>query len=517
MRLLNPQGILLSLLLPFILFIYLRKERDIEYEIPSIKLWNEVLKEIEGIKVSRINNYFLLIIQLLIGVLITIALSQPQIIRGKNFEELTIFLDCSFSMKGKEGNQAYFEKAKEEVKDYINTLDDETNINLVLMKDKWEVLLAEGNKRTVLQSLKSIECSNESLNLDKFNDYFNRFKGERLVVTNKDLNLENKTIKVGENFDNLGILNAKYDYYNENLIIRIKNYSSKEKEGLISLVSENGEKDIKKINLLPKEEKDLIMEISKDVELVSIHIENEDMLIEDNTYFMPIGDKYKKDILLIGDNFFIEKALDSIPKIKYTKSNTLADEDKDYDLYIIAKDILIPEEIREKNIWYLVPESNLIEGKFQGTKEVFLEDGQLLQEEVLKEVYISDVNYLKDIKNFYPILKVENKPIMVYGLDESSKKAYSAIDMEKSNLGFTPYFPILVDELVDWFLDGEYYTEGKYINPPDSFIKGEIKINEENVNFLERKGIVSINKVLIVFAIIFLLVEWKVYSYANSK
>ena len=54
MRLLNMQGLWPVLLIPLILLLYFQKHQEKEIKISSIKIWDEVLKEAEGIRTKNI-------------------------------------------------------------------------------------------------------------------------------------------------------------------------------------------------------------------------------------------------------------------------------------------------------------------------------------------------------------------------------------------------------------------------------------------------------------------------------
>lgn len=502
----NPQGFYLAFVAIGIVALYFKKEQKNTVQVSSIKLWDQVLKETEGLRVSKIDKYLLLILQLLIAFSIIMALSEPLFMRSRGAKEITIFLDTSISMRAVENGQSHFQMGKEEIKKYLDVLDDKVSINLVLMKDNWQVVVEGGNKGDIKKSLNKLDCSKEVLNLNEIQD----FKGESVFITDKELPLDGQTIKVGRAFDNVGILYGNYDYYTDNIVYRIKNYSTKKQEVFISVVDENGDKvGIQKLKLLPEEEKDENFQIGEELKLAYIVVENEDMLPEDNKYFVPIGDEYKKKILFIGDNFFLEKAIESIPNVSYTKANSL-DEDNDCDLYIISKEMEFPLD-KKGGVWDLYPDGNLIDGKIEG---------QIISNSLdMVDIYVEETQSLKAIEGFETVLKVEDNPLCIRGFEDGRKTVYSTIDFKNTNFSLTPYFPIFVEDTLDWFFNGEYRAlPQEYENPPSSFVVGQLEnVKSANVRTSTKTPVVELKNIFILLAIVFLIIEWKVYSYDTHR
>ncbi len=515
MRLLNMQGLWPVLLIPLILLLYFKKHQEKEIKISSIKIWDEVLKEAEGIRTKNINKYLLLFLEIMIVISIALALSDPYLVKGKAEDEITVFLDSSISMNSVEKGKSHFQLAKEEINKFLHTLKDDVRINLVLIDSDENVLLERGSKKEGIDILKKISCSDFPLNLNKFSEIKSQFDGEKVFITDKDVNFDGSVIKVGKDFDNLGITYGYYDYYNGDLIYKIKNYSSKRKEVHISISDEEGNKAIDKWSIGPGEEKDMFFHPKKEKNVFIVSIENEDSLSEDNKYTIPVGQKYKKSVVLVGDNLFFDSALKSIPQINYVKKDKISSGDKKFDLYIFADNQSAENNIEDSGVWYLDPEWE-ISGLKTRTEEIHEDEGSFLSDLDMSKTYVNNAKYLKDIKNFHPLLKGEGGSFMVYGMKKGEKVMYSSLDFNNTNFVMTPYFPIVIKESIGWFFDGDYLLDKEeFTNPPSQLVVGDMNNRDAN----ERKAVSytplkPIKNYSILLALVLLVMEWKVYKNA---
>ncbi|QZY55688.1 BatA domain-containing protein [Crassaminicella profunda] len=510
MKFLNPLGLLLGLLLFFIILLYFKKKQIIEKKASNIAIWDEVIKEVEGIKSRKINQYLLLIIQLIIGGLIVLAFSKLIWIQDFKGEEITFAIDCSITMKSVEDGKTHFQMAKEKIENYMENVTHDKRMNLVLCKGSSSIYLKDAKKEEVKKAIKKLSCSNESLNIDYAREILKSLSGEKIIITDKDLSLGMSTIKVGNKFENVGITYANYDYYTDTLLCRIKNYGKSQKEVLIGLYDEQ-KRDLKRINLSGKEEMDVSFQGLKASKKWTLKIENEDLLKEDNVFVVALGEVYKRQVLFIGENLFLEKALLSIPYIHVEKQKIGEPIKKDYDLYIVEKEGNIQNLPQNANVWYLSPNLEQIDGKIKvasmvkGIKSPFTKDLDLTK------VYTRPISYLKEKEGYGTILQADGKPIMIYGKEKMQRNVYGSIDFNKTNLVMMPDFPILVENTIDWFFDGCKMNVLK--NPPEKLVVGEVKNIEsrnESGKLLEK----DFTTLLVACALLLMVLEWEVHKRA---
>ncbi|MCT4592888.1 MAG: BatA domain-containing protein [Anaeromicrobium sp.] len=509
MKLLNPLGLLFSFLLPIIVLLHFKKKQIIEQKISNIALWDEVLKEVEGVKSRKINKYFLLIIQILIGIFIVAALSKPICIKGFSGDEITLGIDCSIMMKAEEKGKTHFQLGKEKINEYINNLDDTTRINLVLLKKRSGIYLKDSTKEDIKKALKGISCSNEELNIDNASKILSTVEGKKIIITDKDLSLGDRIIKVGNEFENIGITDVNYDYYSNTILCRIKNYGKREETVVVSIVNDQGKKDLQRINIDSNKEKHISFQVFKDSKLVTLHIENKDMFSEDNKFTVPLEDK--KKVLLIGKNFFLEKALLSIPYIKAEFINEWDESKRAYDLYVVDKEMDIEKLPKEGHVWNMHPK--LTAGETENISKLNVVNDEFSKNLNMNGMYTEKIKFLKEREGYEPILQCDKKNIMICGMENEQKRIYSTMDFRKTNLVMTPNFPIFINNTIDWLLDGNKISYKG--NPPLKLVTGESYKNIESKNLKTKTAVFDFAEILGILVLVFMVIEWEVYRRAS--
>ncbi|MCR4435136.1 MAG: BatA domain-containing protein [Clostridiales bacterium] len=471
MKFLQPLGFLTALLLPAILLLYFKKKQVVEYRVSWLELWEEVVRETEGLRVGKIRNSLLLVLQLLIGVFIVLSAARPIWVEGFQGERAVVALDCSISMKARENGKTRFEEAREKAMEYVQTLPDRTRITLLVLKSQCGEYLADADKSGAVRALKEMACSNESLDVERAGRLLSAYSGEKAVFTDKDLSLGAREVKVGGRLDNAGITGAKYDYYSGSLQCRVKNYSAAARNIGVEAVDSQGKKALEGITLPSSEEGYVSFKLQGDPGPVTVKITGEDMLEEDNSFVVPLGEEYKTRVLLLGDSPFLQKALESIPGIKLESSGNPEDMQNGYDLCIVARKLEAPQALPACSLWNLFPGEEMKAGKLE--QNAALEQGgeALTVGLSLTGAYAAGGDYLKQGEGYGSILLAGGKPVMTSGVEEGRRMVYSSLDLSRTNLVMLPAFPILVRRTVSWLSEDREKTLPS--NPPSGFVTGE--------------------------------------------
>ncbi|SHJ87615.1 vWA domain-containing protein [Paramaledivibacter caminithermalis] len=480
MSLLYPLGLLLSLLLPIIVILHFKKRQAVEIKISNIGLWDEVIKEVQGIRYKKINRYLLLLIQLLIGGLIVIAFSRPVRLEPFKGQKLTIALDCSITMQAVENGKSRFDMAKEEIKKYIEEIDDDVLIDLIALKSNSEIVIENGRKRDVKDKIKNIKCTYECLDTEKANKVLSLKPNLSLVFSDKKLPFGDRNIKIGGEFKNIGIISGKYDYYSNTALFSIKNYDKKENSFVVELKDEQGRKDMQKLEVKGDEIANLSWsKVWEDSTVLCMSILEKDMLKEDNCFFLPIGNQYKYRVLMVGENYFLKKVILSIPYIDVEFENDYIVKN-DYDLYIINTKLSEDKVPKGDNIWFLNPDDSILDGAIKESGRIEISNDSFSDDLDLVNTYVENIPIVKDLEEMETILKVSGKPVMGFKETEDSKKIYSTIDFNKTNLPLQPDFPILIENLIKWFL-----SEKRKIYE----LGDKVYVKEEDLSLITPSGI----------------------------
>lgn len=101
--------------LPAVLALHLLRQRQQRYDVSSLTLWSFLEHEVRGSRVRRIPLSLLLLIDLLIALLLTLAWAQPQVrlpLPPDEGRQLFLLLDSSASMEARDSLPSRYEQAK---------------------------------------------------------------------------------------------------------------------------------------------------------------------------------------------------------------------------------------------------------------------------------------------------------------------------------------------------------------------------------------------------------------------
>lgn len=573
MRFLQPLGWLLALLLPLIVVLHFQKQQVVEKKVSYLRIWDQVIQEIEGAKSRKINRYLLLLLQLLIGLFIVVAFARPIWVSDFQGEKVTVALDCSMSMQSEEQDYSRFEKAKQELENYLKEMPQNVKIDLVLLKSTSKVILKDAGKNEVKEKINTINCTNEILDMEKAVDVLSSASCPIIVISDKELPFGDRQIHIGGSLENLGITSGVYDYYSQTALCRVKNYCSKSQTVVLQMKDEQGRREVQKLDIPPFAEVDANWTyISPETKILEFSIQESDMLPVDNTFLLPMGKEYQKKILLVGDDYYLEKALSSIPYINVEKRKQINHQNQKYDLIIMQKDYQAERDFSKNNVWYLIPpEEKIVEEKVGQAEPIILSN--LLTKNLDLSNYSGEYETIIAENDEEVLMTAMGEPLIVMGNNKEGKYLYSALKWHNSSLPLLPQFPILVENIINCFFtrDDNQYQSGDYlypiegrkmkivgptgsketlekvplildtpgiyqitidddpvqsliVNPPSGILCNEAKITEEmlsnnkETNFtgnIKLPSSVGLMKGIVMLVLVLLVVEWQVFKGEN--
>jgi Ca-activated chloride channel family protein len=169
MILANPLGLLALLSIPVILALHLLRERRHRQIVSNINLWSFLEREVRGALPRRIPITWLLILDLLIGILLALTLTQPQIILTKSIKtahHFVLLIDVSASMQTADIFPTRFDRAIIEATNLINQMDKQ-DIATVITFGKKPTLLADTRQVDIqelindLRNITAVEIGHE--------------------------------------------------------------------------------------------------------------------------------------------------------------------------------------------------------------------------------------------------------------------------------------------------------------------------------------------------------------------
>lgn len=462
----NPFGFFTLLTIPAILVLYLLKQRHQDYNVSSLMLWNEVLKDIEAnAPWQKLRKNILLFLQIAAMVLIALALSRPYLsgLAGKA-ENVVLILDTSMSMQASDIAPSRFEAAKKQSASYISNLKPGTTVTLISMGGS--AIIEENlskDKNSLLDSLKSIGVTNLPANTEDAIAQVHsiiRQQPSTEVVLFSDLQLKVPGIAVKHyDFSGTGgnyavvLLSHSASKNGVTALSRIANFSSLDATIPVSLYSDGKVFDAKNIDIKAGETSDVYWTgIPASSKYIECRIDLKDVLDIDNTGWDALTPPATGKVLLASpQNLFIEKAISLMKDFELFKTNPDSTVDyKGYNLYIF--DGFLPDKLpQDGNIMLLNPPP----GKYFTVKK----ESKLPQVERSSHPlfnYINDYGFAIGKASIFnvpvwgePVLESNDGTLIFEGLLENRKLLVFGFDIHNTDMALRPMFPILISNVLE--------------------------------------------------------------------
>lgn len=470
MKLFSPWGLLGLLAIPPFVLMYILKQNLKEHKVPSLYLWNEVLKNTKATKPwDKFRKNLLFFIQLIALLLLIFALTTPFInFKGSDYENVIIVIDNTGSMNAKIDGESRLEQSKDKAKETIKKLSPSTAIALVTSGKNTKVELSSvKNKDEVLNKLNNIKSNNEtgdineSLSLVKA--MTKNYKSYKVIYfSDSKVNLEGingELVYVGNRGENVSLNYINTSIVNGELkaLIRATNFSEGKLNRNISLYADGKITGVKTVDINPLEIKTIYFDnIPKNTKYIMGEIKEEDALSEDNKIYNIVKQDNKSKVILYSDkNTFLEKSISHLNWVelyKGKKDDALTD---DYNLYIF--DNYMPKDLPKRgNILFISPDG----------KNEFFNVEEEIKGDVAKAVEGSFSRFLENTSFSVSKFKKIEKPswatsvLKVGGnegafLGEKNGRRVGVISfyLQNSDFPLTTEFPIFISNTLSYLTD----------------------------------------------------------------
>jgi len=138
-----PLAFLGLLSLPVIIGLHLMRARNRRYAVSSLNLWSFLDTQVRGVRARRLPITWLLLLDLLIAALLTLALANPQVQvtrRGQETRHTRILLDVSSSMAARDEPGSRLDAARAAVLDLLNQPAEGGVITLIAFGDSARIV-----------------------------------------------------------------------------------------------------------------------------------------------------------------------------------------------------------------------------------------------------------------------------------------------------------------------------------------------------------------------------------------
>ena len=549
------------ILIPVIIFLYFLKQNARDQEFSSNLLWSEIYKNIEAKKpFEKLKNNILMYLQILIIFIFVVAMMAPVIKNaGKSGDNIILIIDNSASMEYMyDDKQTRLEVAKDEALSYIDSLEDNDTVTLIICSDDTELLYQGSDMATVKSRIRDIAVENSAGTLDESLTFVNSlisgmenvtvvcytdtdFDSESLINSNENAGITVYSMySEGENCA-LRYVNYSIDEDIIKTLCSITNYGSETVTEDVSLYVDGQIYDTSEVTINAGESVNVYFDDLKiesgDMPVLTAELSGKDALNADNSQSVQVADTSDKSILLVTKgNVFLEKALaldDTYQVYKTDDTDAILQSEDEFDLYVFDGVTLTADFLAE--IFTEAPNASYM---FLNYEEIPFPESTLTGSESISGTVLafkesSITEYLEDftfgISNVYTYVLPEwgnaliavssddtenaGKVAAFYGEYNGKKISVTGFDIHDTDFALQTEFPIFISELEEALLsnDSALVLLDNFPSTSESDVTAASDENTEGSGSIVFSGGRNIRNLLLVLTLILLVIEWLVY------
>lgn len=492
MSFLNPFGLLGLIGVLILILIYIIKSKYKEYTIASTYIWELSEKFMQKKNpISKISGLLSLILQILIVITLSFALSHPIISIPNSAKNYVFVVDTSASMH----INNRIEIAKDKMIEIINESKNDSKFTIVLAEQEAVTLCKDlSDKNKVIQAVENISASYLSNSLDNAmnlaQEMFSEdntlnivlFTDSRYAYTN---NIE--VVNVENNETNISVNSLKFKQFDDTLKFsgQVISYNADTNVN-IQLFIDDTLKGETSVEASSNEETNYSFDVEyQDFEKACVKVTNQDSLSLDNEYIIYGNNSLDSyNVLLVSEKpFYIKSLLTSIANVTLNTTNSYTNQ-TGYDLYIF--DSYSPKSLPEDgSVWLFNTPTNIENAGFTVQGDVQIDNGANLEYTKLNtsiyqeitdglsnsSISVSKFKQYSLITAYATILHYENYSMVFAGVNENgNRQVVFSFDLHDSNLPLLLDYILLFNNMLKYSLPS--------ICEQDSFMCGdEIELN----------------------------------------
>ncbi len=521
----NSIVLILFLLIPIIILLHIIFRRIISKNVSSLFIWEKILKK----KKYKFPTVLLLLFQILVisGLILALAEIQVPFTLKLRKENIVLVIDNSASMNVIEDGKSRLDDAKEKA---IKVIKNSSGKVMIISSSYPPRIISSynQNRKDLLKSIGSIRKTDQrngieesmkiaSASISPSDSIIMISDGAFDYIPPETRNF--KFIRAGqEKSYNLGItefsLRKKINTDSYELYLAISNYSLENIKYKLEIRSGNNTIENFSYENSPGEIKRVILDINSESEnQIEAELVVDDLLKSDNIASTYISSNNNKSILLVSPgNFFLEKALESIPGMDIERFSGMLDRKEDNPKYnLTLKDssgipvYLIPDNYDVVIFDRIPPPERYDSGKFFYIDSIpsgIRTEQQKVKPQSITENFkhpiLDSVNFHKIsiLKAWPPIGNPQIKELVSGGNtgllythnSKYLKFIYLPFDLTDSDLPLQSSFPILIKNSINWLSANSNRKEIIQFQTGDSVITGTASTKYEDSLITDPEG-----------------------------
>jgi Ca-activated chloride channel homolog len=495
MSLLIPAALAFGLIIPIILLFYFMRPKRQERVVGSTLLWKQSLQDLQASRPwQRLHITPLLLLQILAAIVIVLVLTRPATFFSSPIGgDTIIILQTSASMQATDVPPSRFEAARSRIADLISGLGPGSQLSLIAMARAPQVMIASSSSKDQLNAaLSRVKITNQDADLQQalslatslaagHSDARILIVGDGHVLTPDSaiqVPLPVSYLEIGADTPNAALLALASHTIQGNLVAlaQIANYSQQPRSLPVELYADGKLVSVQTISLaagasgvlqwgpLPPTTRFLFAQI----------LTQDAMKLDHEAWAIIGGSMHGRALLVTKGNSFLESALHIQPNIdlfettpaKYTNDGT-------FDLTVF--DGYVPPVLPPGDLFFVNPPSgSYIFGTSGPEIAVSRISAGSDNQNLLNEVDLSSIHalhfshQLTPTSTMQPVIVTPETPLLITGEQDSRRIAALSFDLHDSDLPLQPSFPVLMYNMVNWFLPPPVAGSGQVV--PDTSV-----------------------------------------------
>ena len=472
MQLLNPWALLGLLSFPVILGLHLHMERNQRLVVSSMFLWAFLEEKFEGEKPKFIQLSWLLLLDLAIAGLLSLAFAHPVVslpALGGIGVHRVILIDDSTSMLARDATPDRFSMAKEFARSIIDSADNQDEITVITFGGKAEILgstlqMRDEELTRVVEDLEvlgsgadlraGLALAQSTAIADLPLAVYALTDAAFQPINTDDFPIDIQWIFIGYDQDNQAVIDPVLDTNQSKteLFFNLVNFGTSQSEREVEIRVNQEAVQQKKYMLPASSVQPQLVSISGEVETVEIHLLGQDALpIDDSAFISNISAPETRVALVTDAPEPLDRALRSVPGVELAVIQPFEySTNSDYDLVIFRG--WLPETWPSGKVLVFDPPSGdpqlLVEGLEPISGLLNVADHQVLKAVDLAGVRWDYAWMFSGESEFDWLLKSGDQPILILLQEGESEVFLFLSPLISGNFTKHPAFPILLSNLV---------------------------------------------------------------------
>ncbi|MGZ3609011.1 MAG: vWA domain-containing protein [Ktedonobacteraceae bacterium] len=479
MSLLLPAALAFGIIIPIIFLLYFMRPKRQERVVSSTFLWQQASQDLQASRPwQKLRITALLLLQILAAIVIVLVLTRPATFISSPIGGNTIIiLQASASMQATDVSPSRFEAARSDISNLIDGLGPSDQLSLIAMAKTPQVLVAFSSDKSQLTSaLQRAKVTNQDADLEQALSLATSLAAghtdaQILVIGDGHVLPPDQTLVsafpvryliIGTDAPNAALLALASQTIQGKLVAlaQIANYSNQQRSIPVELYADGNLMGVQTAILAAGASGALQWgPLPPTTRFLHARIITQDaMTIDHDAWAIAGGSMHGRVLLVTKGNSFLEASLRLQPNIdlyetapaKYTNVGN-------FDLTVF--DGFVPSNLPSGALFFVNPptDSNTF-GKSGSEISINHISAGSDNQNLLHQVDLSSIHVVRKSHQLtpaawmQPIIVTPETPLLIAGEQDNRRIGVLSFDLHDSDLPLQPTFPILMYNLVNWFL-----------------------------------------------------------------